>query len=293
MKYTIEGFSQRKAVEMGLTTEDIVLLRWFVDFYNTGLMKKFVTQDGNELVWVDYKSVLEELPIIRCNKRNLTARFDRLVKAGVLIHETIRDGGLFSTYGFGENYISLISDTGEACTPTSEIERTLRPKSNVPYVQNQTYPTSEIGRTRIHLQDNSSTSNNTPLTPQGDDDDSQVVEKKSDLISERFGEFWKLYPKKTGKGAAEKAFKRIKPDKQLFETMMSVLKTARASPQWQKENGRYIPNPSTWLNQKRWEDDYGLPDIGSERNAYYDGYDDPMDLFRDVPSRENLKAGVT
>ena len=24
---------------------------------------------------------------------------------------------------------------------------------------------------------------------------------------------------------------------------------------WKKQNGKYIPYPSTWLNQKRWEDE--------------------------------------
>lgn len=29
----------------------------------------------------------------------------------------------------------------------------------------------------------------------------------------------------------------------------------RRSTDWIKDNGVYIPHPSTWLNQKRWEDD--------------------------------------
>lgn len=32
-------------------------------------------------------------------------------------------------------------------------------------------------------------------------------------------------------------------------------KKKKQSPQWTKENGLYIPNPLTWLNQKRWEDE--------------------------------------
>jgi hypothetical protein len=26
--------------------------------------------------------------------------------------------------------------------------------------------------------------------------------------------------------------------------------------QWQRENGRFIPNPATWINQGRWDDEY-------------------------------------
>ena len=29
----------------------------------------------------------------------------------------------------------------------------------------------------------------------------------------------------------------------------------KKSKEWKKENGKYIPHPTTWLNQKRWEDE--------------------------------------
>lgn len=80
---------------------------------------------------------------------------------------------------------------------------------------------------------------NTPHTPQGG----------------RFAEFWAQYPKKVGKGAAEKAFDRIKPDKQTFDRMMSAISVQKQSRQWMENNGQYIPNPATWLNQRRWEDE--------------------------------------
>ena len=37
--------------------------------------------------------------------------------------------------------------------------------------------------------------------------------------------------------------------------MMSSLEQFRGSKDWLKDNGQYIPYPSTWLNQKRWEDE--------------------------------------
>lgn len=80
---------------------------------------------------------------------------------------------------------------------------------------------------------------NTPQPPQGG----------------RFGEFWMQYPKKVGKGAAEKAFERIKPDKQTFDRMMDAISAQKRSRQWTENNGQYIPNPATWLNQRRWEDE--------------------------------------
>lgn len=74
-------------------------------------------------------------------------------------------------------------------------------------------------------------------------------------IEELFLKFWKAYPKKVGKQDALKAFKKIKPSKELVDQMVSVIEDAKNTEQWTKNNGQYIPNPSTWLNQGRWEDD--------------------------------------
>ena len=71
----------------------------------------------------------------------------------------------------------------------------------------------------------------------------------------RFARFWKAYPKKVGKGAAEKSFAKYKPDDALTDTMIRAVEKAKLSRTWQKDGGQYIPNPATWLNQRRWEDE--------------------------------------
>lgn len=67
-----------------------------------------------------------------------------------------------------------------------------------------------------------------------------------------FADFWSAYPRKVGKGAAEKSWKKLRPD---LQTVLQAIKRAAVSPQWAKDGGQYIPNPATWLNQKRWEDE--------------------------------------
>ena len=69
-----------------------------------------------------------------------------------------------------------------------------------------------------------------------------------------FDRFWKAYPRKEGKGAARKAFGKARK-KVTLEAMLSAVELQKQSPQWNRENGRYIPMPSTWLNQERWGDD--------------------------------------
>lgn len=74
-----------------------------------------------------------------------------------------------------------------------------------------------------------------------------------DNIGDSFERFWSCYPKKVAKEYAQKAFdKAIK--KTDIETMLNALDKQKATEQWKKDNGRFIPNPSTWLNQGRWED---------------------------------------
>lgn len=85
--------------------------------------------------------------------------------------------------------------------------------------------------------------------------DLSVSAQHSKTFEERFILFWQAYPKKVGKGEAEKRFMKIKPSKALLDTMLDAIETAKQSSQWKKENGQFIPNPATWLNQKRWEDE--------------------------------------
>lgn len=79
---------------------------------------------------------------------------------------------------------------------------------------------------------------------------------KLDVFEERFERFWSAYPKKIGKGDARKKFLKLKPNQQLFDQIMAALSAAKKTEQWTKSNGQFVPNPATWLNQSRWEDDY-------------------------------------
>lgn len=83
--------------------------------------------------------------------------------------------------------------------------------------------------------------------------------QKKDLIEERFEAFWEAYPKKVGKGDARKKFHKIAPNEVLFNQMMDSLNKAKKCEQWVRDRGQYIPHPSTWLNQSRWEDEYDAP----------------------------------
>ena len=69
-----------------------------------------------------------------------------------------------------------------------------------------------------------------------------------------FAQFWNAYPNHKDKKRAESAFAKAirKVD---LETMLAAIDAQKRTDGWIKENGRFIPMPSTWLNGERWNDD--------------------------------------
>lgn len=74
-----------------------------------------------------------------------------------------------------------------------------------------------------------------------------------------FATFWKLYPHKVGKAAAEKAWHKLDLTHDLFTLITEGLATQVVSAAWTKDEGQFIPHASTWLNGKRWEDEVPTP----------------------------------
>lgn len=90
----------------------------------------------------------------------------------------------------------------------------------------------------------------------------EEIEKK-EIEEAPFEKFWQAYPKKTSKATAFGIWTRKKLDHHI-DAIMSGLNAYKTSDQWRKEGGKYIPMPSTFLNQERWEDEiYSTPAVGS------------------------------
>ena len=84
---------------------------------------------------------------------------------------------------------------------------------------------------------------------------SESVSTPSSLVLSSFEEFWKAYPKKVGKGNAIKSWGKIKAPKEILELIKNALAWQTKTEQWAKDNGQYIPMPSTYLNGQRWLDE--------------------------------------
>ena len=79
------------------------------------------------------------------------------------------------------------------------------------------------------------------------------------VFTDGFDEFWAVYPKKDAKQAAEKAWLKLKPDDDLKQAIIAGVRRD-ADGRWKDAERRYIPNPSTYLNQRRWEDEVTTSD---------------------------------
>jgi DNA replication protein DnaC len=70
-----------------------------------------------------------------------------------------------------------------------------------------------------------------------------------------FSDFWSIYPRKIGKGGAEKAWKNALKRASAEEICLGAARYARAVQSWTGQERTYIKHPSTWLNQDCWQDE--------------------------------------
>ena len=76
----------------------------------------------------------------------------------------------------------------------------------------------------------------------------------ADLDAE-FSEWWAAYPRKTGKGAARDAYAKARRKKGVTAGLLLAGVQKTKFPKDEK----YIPMPTTWLNQERWTDKSAAP----------------------------------
>jgi hypothetical protein len=87
---------------------------------------------------------------------------------------------------------------------------------------------------------------------------SRAVALVNEYVDDGFNQFWEAYPKKVGRDAALKAWEKVKPP---IDDVIYALAWQKQTEQWSKNNGQYIPNPSTYLNQGRWKDEAPVEEL--------------------------------
>jgi DNA-binding MarR family transcriptional regulator len=75
-----------------------------------------------------------------------------------------------------------------------------------------------------------------------------------------FDRFWAAYPKKQKKLEAQKIWGKLKPDVELAGQIIKDVQRRKDTFDWTKENRKYCPLPSSYLNGRRWEDEIEATD---------------------------------
>lgn len=260
MKYTIEGFNQeyaislqKKIVENGkekiikLDCIDLVILRWFVDFWNSGEITK-LEDEGIQYAWVNYQGVLERMPILNFSKQALADRFKKMSILEILEQKIIKKGGTFSCYKFGKNFKKLIcSNIKGECLNTKQDSNELLNGSVVNY---ETKDSSIINN-------NLSEKEYTPYNPpKGESENLSTPDEdgQNEIDEYNFKIFWDAYPRKEGRTKAFGYFKQwvrgrkingktIKlTDMQIYDAVLAYAKEKKYT------EPQYIQQGSTFFN---------------------------------------------
>jgi hypothetical protein len=78
--------------------------------------------------------------------------------------------------------------------------------------------------------------------------------KEKSLCDESFQRFWEAYPKKQKRIEAQKTWAKLNPSEELTSRIIKDVERRRDTFDWTKENRRYCPLPSSYINGQRWDD---------------------------------------
>lgn len=73
--------------------------------------------------------------------------------------------------------------------------------------------------------------------------------------AESFLRFWSAYPNKNARHKAFEIWDNYAPGPETEAKILASIEKKKSSPMWRKDGGEYIELPTTFLNQRRWEDE--------------------------------------
>lgn len=110
MRKWIIGFSVEKACEEGLDLKDIHILRYVIDFMDSGKASK-KRLGGEWYYWVSNKNILENNPLLEINlTKSLRKRLKVLIEKGFLDYKLYKDGVSQTFYKKGKRLDLLLGN---------------------------------------------------------------------------------------------------------------------------------------------------------------------------------------
>ncbi len=259
MKYNIFDFNQEKVISLSkkiidngkdriisLDVSDLLILLVISDFVNRKNIIKYTINDKTYFS-VQYKVILDDLPILNIKKQALTDRINKMVYLGVIEKEIIKNQtGSYSVFRMGEEYEKI----KYSCTDTQ--------------LQVQKYSTTSAEVVDYKPKDNSTNNYSTNIK-----EDTNVSKKEKDSsktastdLNTDIDTLYGLYPSKCPKRNVSlgKSFKDKDRIKKLLKThSYEMLKFTIEQEISEKFNKAYMSNFSTFLNN--------LPDYGYEEHV--------------------------
>ena len=225
------GYPQKKAWTI---FERLTETRWVVYDFRTSLL------------WIRNQLRFDPgKPLLDRKKRAAIAKHLYTLPRSPLLLEFIRSYHLESEYGMGE-----LLDSVEKLVATSK--GLVSPSEGASVVGSS----SELVDKSIRAEKGSAV-----VVQRVGPHNRMSVKRRDGLADEAFRRFWELYPRKRNMIAAEKAWKKLKPDQGLVEQILRDVEARRDSPEWKKFNpakgerpGQFIPYPASYLNGQRWKD---------------------------------------
>jgi len=125
MKYSVLGFNQAKAVEMGLKITDLMLLQYIMNACGSVGMKHKLDEDNNPYVWIQHSKLLEDLPILDISEGTLRNKILALKDSGFIASITVNDEhtrGSRTYYGITTKTMSLLYDISDTENTTTSLQ---------------------------------------------------------------------------------------------------------------------------------------------------------------------------
>lgn len=153
--------------------------------------------------------------------------------------------------------------------------------------------------TTVTVTVNNISTNSNNISKEQDNKDNTVYKTKAvkrgknKEYTQEFEMFWTAYPRKEGKGEAFKSFLKATDDcGATVQDLLDGIDKYKQTEQWQRDGGKYIPHPTTWLNQKRWEDTPMVTQQNIRQSSAFKSRTNPMDAIRQKILEEERAKGA-
>lgn len=176
-----------------------------------------------------------------------------LLKANHADNQFIQNGNLISVKR-GQTVTGRRRLSDETGISESKIQRLLSLFESLQMIEQQTNSKNrlisivnyDLYQSREQQMNNKRTASEQQVNTNNNDNNDNNV--NNEYIA--FEDFWNHWPKKTDKKNAEKAWSKLKVTDELYQKIVNHCSAAYLSTE-----KKFIPNPSTYLNQERWNDE--------------------------------------